>query len=115
MHHLSPLRKGGPNTADNLIPLCHVCHNDVEELVQLGITAEEFLKIPTTVDFLIASRNRDIDQNKSFEEVLDLTRRIGREMESAKYEEKRQEDWPEYWDLWAAEKAAFPLLENIDW
>ena len=36
MHHLSPLRKGGPNTADNLIPLCHVCHNDVEELVQLG-------------------------------------------------------------------------------
>ncbi len=115
LHHLTPLRKGGMNDVENLIPLCHVCHEDIEELTQLNVTVEEFLKIPTTVDLLIANRYRLDCPDMSFEDVVILTRKIGREMETVKYEGKRQEDWPEYDELWAAEKEVFPLLAKVEW
>ena len=114
LHHLTPLRNGGVNATQNLIPLCHVCHDDIEELAQLGVTDEEFLQIPTTVDLLITNRQRGVVPDMSFEDLLKLTRKIGREMESAKYEEKREEGWPDYCDLWEEEKRVFPLIAGID-
>lgn len=115
LHHLTPLRKGGENNEANLIPLCHVCHDDIEELTQLDVTTDEFLSIPTTVDLLLANRHRSCDPNLPYDELVSLVRRIGREMESAKYEGKREPEWPEYWDLWAEEKEVFPLLKDAGW
>ena len=118
LHHVVPLRRGGAIGAENLIPLCHNCHDDIEEIAQLGVTAEEFLAIPTTADILIANRNRSVHPKLPYHRVLALTRKIGRAMEETKYEEKREEkypDWLSYEDLWEAEKEAFPLIRNIGW
>ena len=114
-HHVVPLRRGDSVGAENLIPLCHNCHDAIEEVAQLRVTVEEFLAIPTTADILIANRNRSVHPKLPYYKVLALTRKIGREMEAVKYEEKRQEGWPEYDELWAAEKEVFPLLADVEW
>lgn len=113
LHHVIPIIKGGKTGLDNLVPLCHSCHDDVHRFNHDVLSLKDFVCIPDQYSMGVGVLTGAFDSDLSTRETFDLIMRCGRNIEMLKYEEKRPDDWPEYSVLWEEELAVFPKMAEV--